>query len=85
MTVFIQSAMTGYSNFISLHFYLYQPKMQADIDKNGSVDFYDLAELATVWLYDGSIGVKRADLNLDGKIDFADFSLLASDWYGELN
>ena len=66
-------------------FKFYQPAFLADIDKNGSVDFYDLAELATVWLYDGSIGVKRADLNLDGKIDFADFSLLASDWYGELN
>jgi hypothetical protein len=49
------------------------------------VDFYDLAELAAIWLYDGPIGVNRADLNLDGRIDFTDFSLLAESWYGELN
>ena len=66
-------------------FKFHQPAFLADIEKNDTVDFYDLAELAAVWLYNGSVGVMRADLNLDGKINFADFSLLAESWYGELN
>jgi outer membrane protein assembly factor BamB len=66
-------------------FKFHQPVLLADIDKNGTVDFCDLAELAAVWLYDGAIGVNRADLNLDGKINFTDFSLLAGSWHGELD
>lgn len=71
----------GYDGLFKFH----QPVLLADIDKNGTVDFYDLSELAADWLYDGPIGVNRADLNLDGKVDFADFSLLAGSWYGELD
>ena len=71
----------GYGGLLKFH----QPALLADICKDNKVDFYDLAELAAIWLYDGPIGVNRADLNLDGRIDFTDFSLLAESWYGELN
>jgi hypothetical protein len=71
----------GYDGLYKFH----QPAFLADIDNDDAVGIYDLAELAAEWLFDGSLGVKRADLNLDGKINFADFSLLAESWYGELN
>lgn len=71
----------GYNGLFKFH----QPALLADINKDNRVDFYDLAELANFWLYDGPIGTNRADLNLDGKIDFKDYSLLAGSWYGELD
>lgn len=66
-------------------FKFHQPAFLADINKDSEVDFYDLAELAVNWLFDGPVGVNRADLNLDGKINFTDFSLLADSWYGNLD
>jgi len=63
----------------------YQTALLADTDADKVVDCYDLFNIANQWLYDGSIGGKRADLNLDGRINFTDFTLLANTWHGDIN
>ena len=60
--------------------------MHPDIVTDGAVDNTDLAELASLWLFDcqHSDWCNGTDLDLNGKVELKDFASLASYWLAEL-
>jgi len=53
--------------------------LDADLNDDGIVDYYDVFILSSEWLNNGGACV-RTDLNEDGSIDFADYALLIEYW-----
>ncbi len=58
--------------------------LAGDLFVDGTVNTYDLAELAYYWLKDEASThndyYERADVNMDGKVNLPDFAKLASNW-----
>lgn len=51
-----------------------------DFDSSGKVDYVDLSEFASDWLWSGPGGCVEPDLNCDGRVDFEDFAIFAEKW-----
>lgn len=51
-----------------------------DFDSSGTVDYVDLSEFVSDWLWSGPGGCVEPDLNCDGRVDFKDFAIFAEKW-----
>ena len=73
----------GYTNVEEYLNYLVATRCgSADLDDNGSINWDDLAVLASGWLENNCSDVPAGNLDLDCDIDFVDFALFSENWSG---
>jgi len=56
------------------------PRLIADLDGDGTVNWSDFGIFAANWLWQGNPGENDADLNTDGSVDWTDFGIFAGQW-----